>query len=267
MDVEVLKTDFSPPPFVGSMLRGAFGASLKDIVCINPAKICSGCFAKENCLYYEFFEEKNRFLNFRFDFALYPEKPDFSFYLFNEAVLRYPYVLSAFYRMVTKKGLSRSREVFEIKKIKANGEEIYDGEFKNIKIEPKSFHCDNFCPKVRVKFVTPLRMKKEGKLVRVQNLEIKDVLVSICKKKAFFDKVSQEIESFPKVIKKDLKMVDFTRYSNRQRKKLKIGGIVGEMIIEGLTFQTYQLLKYGEISGVGKLNSFGLGKIELEDIK
>jgi len=77
----------------------------------------------------------------------------------------------------------------------------------------------------------------------------------------------KEFLNIPKVIKKDLKMVDFTRYSNRQRKKLKIGGIVGEMIIEGLTFQTYQLLKYGEISGVGKLNSFGLGKIELEDIK
>nr|WP_255531416.1 CRISPR system precrRNA processing endoribonuclease RAMP protein Cas6 [Nitratiruptor sp. YY09-18] len=75
------------------------------------------------------------------------------------------------------------------------------------------------------------------------------------------------MEKFPKVVKKDLKFMDFSRYSNRQKTKMKVGGIVGEIVVDGLDKQTYELLKYGEIVGVGKLGSFGLGKIEVEDLR
>ena len=267
IDINAYNPSFKLPPFLGSMLRGAFGASLKDVVCIFPSRNCENCFAKDNCIYFEFYEEKYRFLNYRFDFNLYPKELNFSLYLFNERVEKYPYILSTIHRMLTVKGLGKERVVFEIKSIDVNGKNIYDKEFKEIKTEPKSFECDRFCPKVKVKFVTPLRLKKEGRFLKPDSLDIKDVLISIYKKRIFFDQIDEKIESFPKILKKDLMMVDFTRYSNRQKKKLKIGGIVGEMIVDDLTPQTYKLLKYGEISGVGKLNTFGLGKIEVEDVK
>ncbi|WP_201332575.1 hypothetical protein [Nitratiruptor sp. YY09-18] len=165
--INVLARNFSQlPPFIGSMLRGAFGVNLKDVVCINPSFECSTCFAKDNCIYYEFYEEKNRFHKFRFDFTLKPKKLDFSLYLFNEACQKYPYVLSALYRMLTQKGLGVNRKKYEIEKIYLGGEVVFENEFKNLKTEPKNFKCDEFCPKVKIRFVTPLRIKREGKFLR-----------------------------------------------------------------------------------------------------
>jgi len=207
--------NFKVPSFLGSMIRGGFGSSLKDVVCVNPSKICQGCFAAKNCIYYEFFEEKNRFLNYRLDFELFPKKLDFSLYLFNDSIEKYPYILSAIHKMLTYKGLGKNREKFEIENIKIDNEVIYkNGQFENIKIEPKNFKNDNFCPNVKVKFITPLRIKREGRFLKPENLDIKDILISINKKRAFFDSKKEQIKSFPKIVKKDLKMVDFTRYSN-----------------------------------------------------
>jgi CRISPR/Cas system endoribonuclease Cas6 (RAMP superfamily) len=47
---------------------------------------------------------------------------------------------------------------------------------------------------------------------------------------------------------------------------MKIGGIVGELVVKNLSPLSYRLLRYGEISGVGKLSTFGLGKIKVEDL-
>jgi len=43
-------------------------------------------------------------------------------------------------------------------------------------------------------------------------------------------------------------------------------GILGEMVITGIDKRSYQLLKLGELVGVGKQTVFGLGRIEIEDL-
>ena len=268
LDIQVAVEGSDFPPFIGSMLRGAFGASLKDVVCINPSFECNGCFGADNCLYYDFFETKKRFHHYRLDIGLYTKDLRFGIYLFNEASEKYPYILSALHRMLTQKGLGRDRKKYAIESIAINGKGVFEaGEFKQIHIEPKNFKIDNFCRKVTLQLVTPLRIKREGRFVRADNLDIKDILVSIYKKRYFYDGECERIEQFPKVSQKALSMVDFTRYSNRQKTKMKIGGIVGEMVVEDLAPQTYELLKFGEIVGVGKLGTFGLGKIVVEDLE
>jgi len=260
-------SNLKAPFFIGSMIRGALGNALKDIVCINPSFNCSDCFAKDNCLYYEFYEEKNRFLNYRLDYTLSPKKVDFNIYLFNDAISKYPYILSAIEKLFTQKGLGVKRETTKDFKIYIDNNLIYDKEFKNIQIEPKEPQLDSYCQVLKLKLVTPLRLKRAGRFLKPDNLDIKDILISILGKKAFFENSEKEhIEQFPTVVMKDLKFIDLTRYSNRQKTKMKIGGVVGEMIISNLNAQTYNLLKYAELTGVGKLNSFGLGKIEVQKI-
>ncbi len=265
--IKSLDKNFTPPQFLGSMIRGAFGVSLKEVVCINPSFDCGNCFAKETCIYYEFFEAKNRFHHFRLDFALEPKNLEFGVTLFNEAVQKYPYILSALHRMLIQKGLGSKREKIEDFMIFNENQIIYDGEFEKTKLEPKKFVCDKFCPKVKIELITPLRMKREGRFLKPDSLDIKDILLSIKKKRAFYDGEDMRIEDFPKLIVKDLQMVDFSRYSNRQKTKMRIGGIVGEIVVDNLTPQTYELLKFGEIVGVGKLGTFGLGKIVIRDLK
>jgi len=329
-----ITSSLQAPLFIGSMIRGAMGGALKEVVCVNPSFECKDCFAKDNCLYYEFYEQKNRFLNYRLDFKLNPKNIEFSYYLFNEACSKYPYILSAIEKLFTKKGLGVRRETTNDFKIYYKNELIYDGNnFKNIKI--KSTHHPELVsesknnasirhseldseshskeltshsklvseshskeltshfklvsesqnnasirhseldsesnPKpptiIKLKLTTPLRLKKNGRFLKPDTLDIKDILISIIGKKAFFENSQKEnIEQFPTVVMKDLKFIDLTRYSNRQKTKMKVGGIIGEMVISNLTPQTYNLLKYGEITGVGKLNSFGLGIIEIENL-
>ncbi len=41
---------------------------------------------------------------------------------------------------------------------------------------------------------------------------------------------------------------------------------MGEMVISNLSKEAYDLLKTGEVIGVGKSTVFGLGKIKMEEL-
>jgi CRISPR/Cas system endoribonuclease Cas6 (RAMP superfamily) len=45
---------------------------------------------------------------------------------------------------------------------------------------------------------------------------------------------------------------------------MNLGGLMGEITIEGLNKESYEVLKVGELLGAGKSTVFGLGKIEVE---
>ena len=47
---------------------------------------------------------------------------------------------------------------------------------------------------------------------------------------------------------------------------MNMDGIIGEIVILGIDRRSYELLKLGEIIGVGKQTVMGLGRVELEEI-
>jgi len=259
-----INTDIKAPFFIGSMIRGAFGVNLKDVVCINPTLNCSDCFAKENCIYYEFYEQKNSFVNYSLNYTLNPKTINFNIKLFNGAIDKYPYILSAIEKMVTKKGLGKDRVTTNNLEIYANNNLIYKNKkFNNLKITPNSLEVNKTCQVAKLKIITPIRIKRDGKYLNAKNLTIKDILISIVKKKEHYSGIKEKIQIFPTTVMQELKFLDLERFSNRQKTKMKVGGVIGEMVLSNISPQVFALLKYGEITGVGKLNSFGLGKIEI----
>ena len=64
-----------------------------------------------------------------------------------------------------------------------------------------------------------------------------------------------------KISNKNLTWDDWHRYSNRQQRKMDIGGFIGDMTLDGNVEPFYPLLKMSEVMHVGKGTSFGLGKI------
>ncbi len=258
------------PHFTGSMLRGAFGYALKKVTCINPSYNCDGCFAKDSCLYYSFYEKKNTFHPFRFDVKLDNSSYDFNLYLFNEATKELPYILSSLHNMLTQKGVGRDNLTFENLEILVNKETVYSKkEFKELNLEPKVFKIDNFCPNVKIKLLTPLRIKKHNKFLR-EDVELEDILRSIHQRE-------QELNSGVKVHKLNytpkvgitLKLLQYKqlkRKSNRQKQILNIDGLIGEMAINNIDKESYRLLKLGELIGVGKQTVMGLGKIKVEEL-
>ena len=260
---------FPPPLFLGSMLRGAFGMALKKVVCINPSYECDNCFAANNCLFYDFYEKRNNFHKFRFDTELEQKNFNFSIYLYEETTQKLPYILSAVHKMLTEQGIGVNREKIKIDEIKCNEEVVFDGKQFNISnIKEEDFEIENYSDKVKLIFKTPLRIKHQNRFLR-QKPELNILLQSIYnryrelkglkREKLPFDPTYEEIFD-------EIRFRDLTRYSNRQKTKMRVGGIVGEIGYKNLDKESYKLLKLGEIIGVGKQTVFGLGKIKVEDL-
>lgn len=259
--------DAKPPFFIGSQIRGALGYALKRAVCINPKYSCDGCFGTDECLYYEFYETKNSYHNYRFDFKLGLDSYEFGIYLFESACDSIAYVVSAVYIMLSKFGLGRRR--FESFDICVNGVSVFDG--KSITLPNQCIKIakfDTFSSCVNIKLITPLRIKKFNRFIRDDGLELRDILASI------YARIRQIQESNIKynpktkaqISNKNLQYCELTRHSNRQKTFMNLGGLMGELKVENLDWQSYKVLKLGEILGVGKQCTFGLGKIEVEDI-
>ena len=265
-----INTDQQPSYFIGSMIRGAMGYALKKVTCINPSYKCDGCFAQTSCLYYNFYEQKNSFHNYRFEIELGSGKFDFGLYLFNDACDSLPYVLSALQLTLSQNGLTKNNYKFNDLTISVNQKVIFDGkEFKSLDILPKSPKLDTYCPNIKVKLLTPLRIKKHNRFLR-DDVEIEDILRSINQK-------AQEFETGEKAFKLDytpsygtlvkaLTYKPLLRKSNRQKKQMNMDGIIGEIAVLDIDKRSYELLKLGKIIGVGKQTVMGLGRIEVEDL-
>ena len=61
----------------------------------------------------------------------------------------------------------------------------------------------------------------------------------------------------------DLRWFDCQRYSNRQERKVDIGGLLGSVELEGDLAPLAALLRTAELVHVGKGATFGLGKLEM----
>lgn len=264
-----INTRDKPPFFMGSMIRGAMGYALKKVTCIHPSYKCEGCFAQDSCLYFSFYEAQNNFHHYRFEIELNSPKFSFGLYLFAEASDNLAYVMSALHKTLTEAGLGKEYKTYNDFTIKLNGEEVYNGnEFKSLEIKKRKFELDSFCPNVKVKLQTPLRIKKNNIFLR-ENLELEDMLRSIYQREVeltYGEKVFKlAYEPSYTTSVKALNHQTLTRKSNRQKQTLHMDGMVGEIAVIGLDEESYRLLKLGEIVGVGKQTVLGLGRVEVED--
>lgn len=257
------------PFFIGSQLRGALGYALKKVTCINPSFECKECFAANSCLYYEFYEQKNQLHNYRFDFELGKPYYDFDFYLFNDSCIKLPYVISALQMMLTQNGLGKDR-------IKYKKFDLYVNDvncMKNGKLtlpnnSIQTFKIEKKYQDVMLTLVTPLRIKKDNRFIRNDSLELKDIINSVYQRQ--MQLLGRGYKKFPyevkgEIVEKKLNYKELTRQSNRQKTTMNLGGIMGTIKLKGLSEETYNVLKLGELIGVGKSTVFGLGKIKIEE--
>ena len=265
-----IDTKEQAPFFIGSLIRGTFGYALKKVVCINPSFKCEGCFAEDKCSYYSFYEKENSFAPYRFDINLGTKKFDFGLYLFNEACKELPYIISALAQMLQERGVTRKRITFEKFTILVNQKVVFENnEFKSLDILQKELKVDNYCRDIKIKLLTPIRIKKNNRFLK-NNLELEDILRSIYQRYTELEEGKKvfKLDYTPsyKSILKALRPQKLVRKSNRQKQTMRMDGIVGEIAVLGVDRESYRLLKIGEIIGVGKQTIMGLGKIEVEDL-
>lgn len=240
-----IKSAPKPYLFIGSKMRGILGYTLKEEVCINPTLKCEGCFAAKECVFYDMYEKQNATHRYRLDFKLDSKKYKFSILLFGS--------LQTYSRTIEKAMLKALGEYDEIDS-KEKG--------KSLKIQENDTNI------VKLTFMTPLRIKKQNLFAR-DDIDLIDILRSIYRRDRDLRGESFEplkMEERFKVVTKHFHYKELTRRSNKQQTKMNMGGLMGEMVISGVDKEVYDLLKLGEVIGVGKATVFGLGKIKLEEI-
>ena len=261
------------PYFIGSQIRGAMGYALKDTVCVNPSFRCNGCFASENCLYYDWFEKRGAYHLYRLDIELGRPYYDIGLYLFSEAVEKLPYVVSTLHRMLSENGLGLERKKVKDFELDIDGERAYaDGEFRLPQNEVRRVDIlpGEAPERVKLTFVTPLRLKYRNRFVRtMEEIYLPTLIGSVYRRYATL--LGEETGRLPfrvegEIVRSFGTFEDLTRFSSRQKSKLKIGGMRGEVHIEGLDETSYAYLKAAEIIGMGKQTVFGLGKVKVESL-
>lgn len=268
--VDVVIKSKKPHEFIGSMIRGALGYSLKKVTCINPSYICEECFAASNCLYYDFFEKQNSYHKYRLDFSLDSKLFEFSLYLFNDSKDKLPYILSALHKLFSETGLGRERAKPKEYYFYVNGKTVFDGKQFYIPTNyVKSLHVDSYCSNIKLQLQSPLRIKKDNKFLRDKDFDLIYILNSIYQR--YLQLTNQERAKLPFKPNYEIDFINIyykqlTRYSGRQKTKLSMDGLMGEAMIKNIDKQSYELLKLGEIIGAGKQTVMGLGKIEIKDL-
>ena len=257
-----INTQDKPPYFIGSQIRGAFGYALKKVTCINPTYTCDGCFAISNCLYHQFYEGKNSYHKYRLDFELGTN--------FDDVTQNLPYVISSIHMMLTQNGLGKERVKYENFEMFINDIScMKDGKIVLPKEFIKTFQIENRTKNIKLKFVTPLRIKKDNRFLRSDELELNSLINSIYQRQMKI--LGRDFKKFPYEIKgeitnKNLQFKELTRLSNRQQTTMNMGGIIGEIEFSDLSKECFEVLKLGELLGVGKQTVFGLGKIKMEEL-
>ena len=224
----------------------------------------------------------------------------FDLTLIGDAVDYLPYVIFAVFQM-GKSGLGAKRYPFDLKQAfcrqqaeveessekkqtgnpKTEWREIYSGSSQSIlfqphplELKPGSFDTNGHTS-LQMKFITPTRLLIKNELVTdftPRQLTFK--MVRRILELAYFYEGNHDISwefhdlldaaDTIKTTQKNLRWKDQSRYSNRQRRKIKMGGFTGEIVWEGELSLIRDLVKYSEVLHVGKGTTFGLGKVGIK---
>lgn len=285
--------------YSGSMLRGVFGHALRHLACMTKLSDCKECPLYRTCPYPDIFETpppQNHSLQ---DFSQIPapyviEPPSmgervyragetltFSMVLIGHAIAQLPLIIfawqRAFARGVTKYE-SRARLLNVIyQPNQKQSEIIFDAQENetilehSITLEEPLFSAQQ--NNIHLKIVTPLRIQQQGRVLS-HDLQGRDFIMSLVRRyyllKEFHDENYQPPD-FSYLAKQaqqitcenHLKWCSWDRYSNRQQQKMTLGGVIGELVLQGELESFLPLLHLGQWLHAGNKTSFGMGLYEI----
>ena len=282
------------PPYKGATFRGAFGHTFKRLVCVKRDLDCATCLICDQCVYYYVFEtpfsgegDGRGYAFAPHPFVIEPPEETREIYepgdelrvglvLVGRALDYLPYFIYAFEEM-GHRGVGAERGKAALQRVMAGGRCIY--QTGTGQLEPDYPVCvgppDSGAvgTRLRLRLHTPIRLKAEGRytsrldfslLVRALLRRVSDLARFHCGAELNLD-YRQWIERAAEVSAEatTLRWHDWERYSQRQERRMKLGGLVGEVEFAGEWVPFLPLLRLGADLHVGKGTGFGLGRYEI----
>jgi hypothetical protein len=163
--------------------------------------------------------------------------------------------------------------------VRVGGDQITDGAGRinpEFKVELWKFNQSEAGTEGRFKisFLTPARMKIKGSYTT--KFSVQDFFNTSWRRASqlisLYGNSDDGFSYFPsekiEMLSNNTRWVDLDRWSSRQKRNMKLGGIIGNIEIGGkFSEEDLSILKFDEIFHLGKNTGFGLGKISFERIK
>lgn len=292
------EADARLPGYLGSTLRGSLGWSLKRVSCALRRQGCDTCLLRDHCAYAWIFETERyrggdgRSVNARpHPFVLQTaaemrgdrragDSFQFTLLLLDRANGLLPQVVYGVTNMGeagigigSKHGLGR----FRLQKVTADDQSLYSDREK-ILHTPQLLHEVTLdsgpredVDAVQVRLQTPLRLKQHNRLQRDLPFHLL-IRAGLRRIAALEDAYGQGepnldfkglVHRAQKIEVQDtqLRWRQLFRWSNRQKKKVSLGGLGGSVIYRGKLLEFLPILDYCQQVNLGKQTTFGLGKI------
>jgi hypothetical protein len=288
------------PPYPGSAWRGLLGHSLRRTVCVTRQPTCTGCLLLGTCAYSVFFESPPpdpesaaRYTALPHPFVLDLEAPaerdvaqgaplPLGMTLIGPAIDLLPYLIQTVER-AGQRGLGSRGGRFLLHRALAEeglGSDqwrpVFDAdsrEYRRLINPPPGRPSVAPTGPIRIDIQTPLRIKRQGHFVGAAEIEPRDLIRNLLTRldslSAFYGdpgNPSRWTALAPRacdleMTAKDLRWIDWTRYSSRQRTTMQMGGLLGTLTLDGAGIRDlWPALWLGQWTHVGKGTSFGLGK-------
>ncbi|MEJ5370183.1 MAG: CRISPR system precrRNA processing endoribonuclease RAMP protein Cas6 [Bryobacteraceae bacterium] len=283
----------------GSAWRGLLGHALKKLVCITRDLRCADCLIYRSCVYpyvFETPEERGTAPASVAEAAPHPyvlavaplwqrrtvlgETVEVT--LIGEGNRAAVYVLHAL-REGAARGIGAERVALRLERIEQ--QERAGGEWRRALLEGGLLDLREAAtpapppmPEVaRVRLLTPLRIRRENDLVAPERMGFDELAAAVLRRLALLTRFHtaqmwrmdharlRAAAAEARILERRLHWQDWARYSNRQGKKIPMGGVMGEFVVEtrGLE-ELWPLLWVGQWVHAGKGAVMGLGRFEVE---
>jgi hypothetical protein len=294
--------DFELPAFNASAWRGAFGHALRRTACVTGQKTCTGCPLRESCVYAYLFEtpppaaagRMRRYPSVPHPMVIRNTDPDrlrgnglvpLEMLLFGEQAGNHlPFIIQALRRM-GEQGLTRRRHRLRLQSVE---QRYTDGSARRLwqvgatgmsVPEPERFTIPEAPGQpITLRFETPLRLMRQGRLIDAESLTPQDLLRSLTRRLsmlAYFHAGVDLVQPYRELHRQAATLAwleprfgkrCWTRWSSRQRQKIGLDGVVGEACLD-LRAQTdlWPWLWLGQFVHAGKATVMGLGRYEIDD--
>ncbi|MXX11011.1 MAG: CRISPR system precrRNA processing endoribonuclease RAMP protein Cas6 [Nitrospira sp. SB0677_bin_15] len=290
--------DIRLPGYSGSAWRGAFGHSLKKLVCVTREPQCESCLLYRHCRYPYFFEtppdpavgKLRKYNAVPHPFVLSPgstlhgqlaadTEHMLDVTLFGHGNQHLPYIIHALDK-AAQQGIGKQRGALELLEVQQQVDDDWDviyrpgGQLNSHQVE--SINLPDCPTQFKIRLLTPLRMKVHGRLVTPDAFTFKVLFSTLLRRisllTAFhsdtpletdFAGLSRMAEAIP-ITSHELRWHEWTRYSSRQGSLMQLGGLLGTAAFESSTLAHFwPYIWLGQWTHAGKNTSMGLGKYQI----
>lgn len=286
--------DIVLPEYSGSTLRGVWGHALRRIACMTKSFTCDGCAFIKACPYQLIFEAAvpvdnlfSKMQNIPQSYIVEPpsigeklykkgEILQFQMILMGSIIDRISLVVSA-WKNAFEKGICKDGGKAELVDVKVESQDRFISILNEQSVTP---HFNKMIlptmqqSTITLEFETPVRLQKNGKAIPPDKIEASVLIMQLLRRLSlistahfkhhlYADYVTLKKEAGALKSDADLYWYDWVRYSNRQRQKMYLGGVLGRWTFYDLPVEFQMLLYLGQWIHVGKNTTFGLGKYRI----